>query len=453
MTADSDPRIDVLLMSGAVLGAGTMVGNGLYHPLALSLVVVAFVLLTTQLTRRSLPVAPAALERRITIAYAIQAAALLASIGKHLVDYDNTDTAIFWMIASAVGAAIWLWGGRDAIRLHPRSRVSFYVCLAGFLIVSLATLAATSSVVIDVHAFQQVAADRLLAGHNPYLAGYPDVYSAADSRRFYGEGLSRDGLLQFGFPYPPLGLLLIVPAHLLGGLQLAHISAIVGTGVLLSRLGFDRASRLGAVFFLTSAPTVFLISQSWTEAFVVFMLALTLWAHTREFGRGAAMGLLAATKQYCLFFVPLYPLLVGGIENWRTWSRRLLVGGLTAAAVTVPFALWDVGAFMHSVVELQFLQPFRPDALSLAAFAAAETGWRPALIGLLPFVAAVCAISLSLIKAPRTPAGFALAVAITWLGVVLVSKQAFANYYFTALSAIYAAVAASGSVPATPSSR
>lgn len=439
---DVDPRVDVLLVVGAVLGTGTMLRNGGYHPLALAIVVGGFVLLCTQLTRSAEPVHPSALNRRIWIAFAIQASGFLTSTAKQIAVFEKGDLAVFAAF-TALGTLAWLWGGTDAIRRSPRSPLSFYVCMIGVVLVVLSTLAASRPVLIDVYTLQEGAAERLLGGMNPYLPGYPDIYSAADSARFYGPGLSVDRILQFGFPYPPLTLLFVLPAALVGSIQLAHVAAIAGAAWLLSMVGHDRTSRLGAVFLLTSAPTIHLVQHSWTEVFVALLIALTIWSHRRGTARGVTFGLLASAKQYCLLFVPLYPLLTGGLRRLPSWHRHLAAAGVTATVVTLPFILWNPGAFYRSVVELHLLQPFRPDSLSITAFLAREVGWGLPIAGLLPFLVMGVAVGLTLWKAPRTPAGFALAFAICWMATILVSKQAFANYYYAAIAAIYAAVAAS----------
>jgi hypothetical protein len=58
------------------------------------------------------------------------------------------------------------------------------------------------------------------------------------------------------------------------------------------------------------------------------------------------------------------------------------------------------------------------------------------------FIAAGLAIALSLLLAPRTAAGFAGAVALTYLGFFAFNKQAFCNYYYFVLGALCSAVAA-----------
>jgi hypothetical protein len=92
------------------------------------------------------------------------------------------------------------------------------------------------------------------------------------------------------------------------------------------------------------------------------------------------------------------------------------------------------------VVELQFLQPFRKDALSYSAWMVKQGGeMLPVWLG---FALAVVMVLLVLWRAPRTPAGFAGGVALTMLAFFSVNKQAFCNYYFLVLGALVCAAAA-----------
>jgi len=93
----------------------------------------------------------------------------------------------------------------------------------------------------------------------------------------------------------------------------------------------------------------------------------------------------------------------------------------------LPLAVWDLPAFIHDVVALQVHQPFRTDALSfLAAFAYVTGGRLPSACG---FVAAAAASLLAWRRCPRTPAGFAAAIAFVFFAFFAFNKQAFCNYY------------------------
>jgi hypothetical protein len=112
---------------------------------------------------------------------------------------------------------------------------------------------------------------------------------------------------------------------------------------------------------------------------------------------------------------------------------------LVAAIVTLPFAVWNWPGFYRSLVELQFLQPFRDDALSYLAWF--ELGEVPG-IAVVGFALLVPAGALIAWRAARTPAGFATAAGFAYLMLFAFNKQAFANYYYFVIGALCCAVAA-----------
>ena len=109
--------------------------------------------------------------------------------------------------------------------------------------------------------------------------------------------------------------------------------------------------------------------------------------------------------------------------------------------MTLPLALWEPAGFLRAVVELQFYQPFRPEALSYLGLLAGPDGQPPFGTGV-AFAVAGAVMGLALWRVARTPAGFALGVAATFLAFFVLNKQAFANYYFFVIGALCVAVAA-----------
>ena len=59
----------------------------------------------------------------------------------------------------------------------------------------------------------------------------------------------------------------------------------------------------------------------------------------------------------------------------------------------------------------------------------------------LGFALALAMVVLVLLRAPRTPAGFAAGVGLTMLAFFSVNKQAFCNYYFFVAGALCCAAA------------
>src|SRR5262249_25716212 len=160
------------------------------------------------------------------------------------------------------------------------------------------------------------AAEALLAGHNPYDIVTPNPYHPDES--VYGPGLVKDGVLQFGFPYPPLTAVL-APAgqFVFRGLRHPHRFAAPGRGVPLRRDA--------GLLFLLMPRNLFLIEHGWTEPTSFLWLALFALR-----GRDAWLGLALASKQYLVWLLPFAP-------RWRA--------ALLAGATLVPFFLWHPAAF------------------------------------------------------------------------------------------------------------
>ena len=108
------------------------------------------------------------------------------------------------------------------------------ITLVAFAIaLSLAFLRYAPSPAIDVLVFQQLGAEGLLHGENPYAIRYPSLYPPGTP--FYGPGVvGADHRLDYGFPYFPLSLLMVVPAYALGGdSRFAHAIAVAATAALM----------------------------------------------------------------------------------------------------------------------------------------------------------------------------------------------------------------------------
>jgi hypothetical protein len=350
---------------------------------------------------------------------------------------------------------------------------------------------------VDVQVFQRDAAAALLAGTNPYAITFPDIYGG--KLPVYGPGVAEDGRLNFGYPYLPLSLLLAVPGHLLGDFRYASLLALTLSGGLIayarpaarekdtsgpagdkpprrqrrdpnllvpalpgtqSSVWAATARSVAAAALLLFTPRgFFVVEAGWTEPFAILFLAATVFVAGRKGMRWAALlpvalGLLLACKQYVVLLAPLVLLLPAGLPASLPGVRRmnargamlLALGLLVAAAVSLPLALWDVDAFLHSAVTLQFRQPFRADALSyLVPYAASHGGGLPPVWTSFAFAGA--AALLALWRCPRTPAGFAAGVAILFLAFFATSKQAFCNYYALVLAALCCALAATPGVP------
>jgi hypothetical protein len=315
--------------------------------------------------------------------------------------------------------------------------------------VSLFIAAVTQPVTYDVVEFQRIGAAAILEGRNPYNVRYPDIYPPEISNQVYGAGISVDGTLTKGFPYPPTSLIPVVPAQALGDVRVAHRIAITVLALLVAVIGrWALVGRVAAVLVLL-APNVFnLPVGGWTEPFLAVALAGSVWFFRA--GRRSApflLGLFLSLKQYTALFLPIVPLLVGAERgsNWldRTNLRRMALGVSPWLAFTLVFVAWDAPAFFQSVIVWQFEQPFRPDSLSLLVWAVNTFGWPPpAVYAVAPLIGGLMAGMAALARAERSPSGFAMSAAFVMMCFLLLSKQAFANYYFFVVAGVAVSLAA-----------
>jgi hypothetical protein len=319
-------------------------------------------------------------------------------------------------------------------------RLQFPLLLLTFLFLGRWLIHASPNPFIDVYVFQRDGIAALLRGDNPYALRYPDIYGNSP---FYGPGLSVNGTLQFGYPYFPLPLLLALPGQVLfGDYRYAQLAAMVGSAAF---IGYARPGRIGiaaASLLLFTPRTFFVLEQGWTDPFVLLGLsAVVFFALRWQRPLPYILGLAFAVKQYTVFMVPaawhLLPHPLKLDKAFGRWAGK--VAGI-GALVTLPFFLWSPNDFWFDVVALQFVQPFRTDALSYLAWSAygGATPWPTSLA----FIAAAAGVALGLWRLARTPAGFAATCALAYLGFFAFNKQAFCNYYYFTLGTLLVVVGA-----------
>jgi hypothetical protein len=312
---------------------------------------------------------------------------------------------------------------------------------------------------IDVYIFGRDAANALVRGHDPYAVRFHDIYWH-DSAKHYGPGTSINGWLQYGYPYPPVSLLLAAPGLLAGDTRYAYLLAITVAGIFIATMTRRSAPLHGgntldtvsvaAAALLLFLPGQFLVLQcGFSEPAPVFLLAATVWTALRH-PRWLAipLGLLLVCKQYMIFAVPAAWLLVPTVPEDK--RRRIAVETIAiGAVVSVPFAAIAGKRFWQSVVIWQFHQPFRTDALSYPALLAQ---YFPAGIAfhrieqfapVAGFLSGAVVLLICLRRLPRTPAGFAAAIGLTLAAFFAFNKQAFCNYYYFVIAAFCIAIAAS----------
>jgi hypothetical protein len=335
----------------------------------------------------------------------------------------------------------------------------------------------------------QMACDALLRGENPHAITFPDVYHFKPGEpSTYPPGILVDGRLQTGFPYPPLNIVLSAPAQWAGEVRYAHLGAILLSAVFVAYAPARRTTKVrggvatqsssamtastektsehatgdsssrerrplrpprpeyGPAVMLLFMPTVFYqVRGAWTEPFALVCGCAAVFFATRGrmIAAAATLGLFLVSKQFVLLTLPAAWLLVPrGATTAATRRAALKYAAIAVAAgtiVTLPFILWDVRAFFHSMNAL-FFGMLRRDSISYAPLIERATGWRPTLI--LPAAATLPAALLVLWRGTRDAAGFAAGAALILLCAFVMSTQAFANYYFLAGGLLCAAAAA-----------
>jgi hypothetical protein len=322
--------------------------------------------------------------------------------------------------------------------------------LVSFLAVGSLTIASGGAEAVDVYVFQQLGSEYLLDGANPYSAQYPNIYSAAHAARFYGPGLADGDDLRFGFPYPPMSLFMAVPGYVGAGDY--RFGLLISGAILLwiltkpdnGRLG-QLAGALFAVFPLHSG-LVGMLRSGWTEPFVALLLALVVVAiAVKSRWLPQLFGLFLASKLTLIVVAPLFFLVDGALFGKGGRAGRIMKILLAGALVSLPLAIWDWDSFWLSVVELQFFQPIRPDALSFTVWLSNRFGPSPPSVFVVaPFLAAAIALIVVFRRPDRSAAGFAFAcgfVAFAWL---VLTKQSFLNHYYFSFAALLLGIAFSG---------
>lgn len=353
-----------------------------------------------------------------------------------------------------------------AAAAEPAARVVFAFSIAGagvaaafcfvlerrndrwlFLVASVCVAAAGACIIqglrvprIDVLLFQRESVAALSHGVSPYTVRFVDPYTAVESARFYGRGVSVNGVLPFGYPYMPLTLLFASLGQLLGDVRYASLGAIIVASGLIAGARPSRFSTVAGLLLLLTPAMPTMIYYAWNESYALLLIAVVWFTHCRApRTMPVAAGLPFASKQYFVVVVPLMLLLIE-----QPWSIRALwrFGWRAAAAassVTLPFVIWEPRAFMDSVVWLQFRQPFRHDALSYLVWLNPQ---HPERFLALPFLLSGLSSAYVLWRSRERTVSFPHALALCVLPFFAFDKQAFLSYHFLILGCLAGAIAA-----------
>ncbi len=440
MTRATEPHRPALLAAAVLLGAALQRNNGFYDPAAVVGVVAALVCAWAAL---ALPRALAAVvpdrddlvRALLTAAVLAQLAVILrAPIGMYFAAPMPDQHAGFVAgLAVAAVCALAAFTNLRGVRLAAAAGLLGVAVLLGAR-----TYQGSPRPAIDVITVHDEAFAALARGESPFSMTFPDLYDGQQA--FYPPGMVEDGRVLYGFPYPPLSLLMTWPGHVLGDFRWSELAAWVLAGA--ATMAAARVSGLAALavaLWLFTPRAFFSLEQAWTEPLALVWLGAALLAATRGRRVTAAIciGLAAATKQYLVLAVPLVHLLDANDEPqpWRT----TLIAVAAAAVVTVPGLLADPQGFFTSVVTVQLREVLRYDALSLAVtYAQAAGAPMPGVVYVVLVLAATWAAAR---LAPRGVGGFAAALAVTLLTTFAFGKKAFCNYYVCVIAVLAMAIA------------
>jgi hypothetical protein len=460
------PQPETLLALAILLiGFALQVNNGFYEPRALVLVIAGAVVAAVALLRPqpARPGSPALLARlplrglvgRVLaplggfagVALVGLAANILAMVlswpGIFLTDpFPQDHPVLLGSLLVASGAiALMVWDGQRARGLW------FPVALTAACVMGVWLIHASPSPRMDVLAVHKEAFATLARGQNPYAMTFRNIYP---DTRYYAAGMADAGRVLFGFPYPPLSLLMALPGQLaFGDIRYADLAAVLIGACLIALAPRARGPAanvgpLAACLLLFTPRSLLVLEQGWTEAFAVCWLGATAYAACRAPRLLPLMlALLVSVKQHMVLAVPLALLLLPR-PGLRAAVRLLWPALVLPLVFAAPFFMWNPQAFLRSAVLLQLAEPFRADSLSiLSAFAA--RGWvidhHGLAVTLLPLLALAAALGLVWRYVERSSWGFTAALGFTFLLLFLVSKKAFCNYYYFVIAAFAAAAA------------
>jgi hypothetical protein len=239
-------------------------------------------------------------------------------------------------------------------------------------------------------------------------------------------------------------LLLGLPGRLLGDVRLSQAAVWIAIAVVVALVARHqpRFVAVGAIALVLLSPFgVDLAEHAFNDA--TGALCLLLWFLGRQrHPRWARLALGVALTTKPTILAALIVMLV-----WSRAARRDIWWGLgIAAAIVLPFALWDgVGNFLHSTLEL-WLGPIflvnRADAITVGALI--HTYGLPYLPSVVIAAATLVVGVLILRHRPRDSVDLLLGGAVLTISYLILGHIAFLNYYSAAAVLLMAAIAIDG---------
>lgn len=344
---------------------------------------------------------------------------------------------------SRYSGAICLAGLLSGSMLMARERIQriIFWCLAVIFAATVCwLLLAGGTPRIDVFVYQKFGVHNLFNGINPYTVDYPNIHSQSETLRYYGPNFAHGNSLPYGYTYPPLILFLTAIGEcLFGDFRIGHATALIAAAFFIARARPSQWSFTIVILFLFTPSAFFILYQAWVEPLSFLLLGVSgwCWFRARRF-LPLALGLFFASKQYLMLVFPLALLLAPGPLNSRATIVFLGKVIATACVVSLPLALLDFPAFIHSTVLFHVRTPFRPDSMSYLIWFS-ERARRA--FSVIIFALCFCVVVMSLRFFKRSYENFLIALIGTLFLFFAFNKQAFANYYYFLVSAIWLLVA------------
>jgi hypothetical protein len=255
---------------------------------------------------------------------------------------------------AAVVAAVAAWASAtssaDDARHLRRRTILVLVVFAATALAPMTVAAVRRADDPGAHAQSEViiveeAARAALHGHDPYAAEYRE-----------GPLSERPVATQEHFPYLPAMLVFGVPRAADGVSPWSDArvwftaAALVAAGFGLARMRAVPAARIRMFQVLFALPTgALLLATGGVDIPVIALLLATaaLARSERPVAAGVLGGLALAAKQTSILVLPF---LVLALPRGLPRRRFVLAAGGVAAAVIVPFAVWDMEAFIEDAV-------------------------------------------------------------------------------------------------------
>jgi hypothetical protein len=311
------------------------------------------------------------------------------------------------------------------------------------LVVAAATIVVVAEVMrlqwgqlaFDVFREMQVGTGALARGLNPYGPTVQAMIPVSDHSAY---------LTPEHFGYGPGILLLGLPGRLIGDVRLSQAAIWIAIAVVIGLAASRQrtAVAVGSIALVLLSPFgVDLAEHAFNDAGgILFLLLWFLGRQRHPRWARLALGVALTTKPTIL--AALLVMLV-----WSRAARRDIWWGLgIAAAIVIPFALWDgVGNFMHSTLEL-WLGPIfmvnRADAITIGALI--HTYGLPYLPSVVIGAATLLVAALILRHRPRDSVDLLLGGAVLTIAYLILGHIAFMNYYSVAAVLLMAVIAIDG---------